>query len=266
MQKNLNKEIEAYLNDCRSRNVYSPITCNFVHSVLHTLADHFDNPYRNYKELKLRGIADHTIRTYFSYAGGFEQEWLYPTKESKYRAYLHRNRSAFKNCYKRKTKNVKPEVFEKFLSFYLQKKEYRMYNLLILTGRAGLRIAEAVNAKWEDFDDGFLRVLGKGNKLREIPLSKSLLFRLSPDERGPIIPSASFRFFFNRDMRPYTPHDFRAFAATQLLQQGFDIAEIQAVLGHSNLATTALYLRIDKKKLKEKMGVHGTESSQAPER
>jgi len=56
-----------------------------------------------------------------------------------------------------------------------------------------------------------------------------------------------------QEKRPASPHTFRHSFATDLLKKGFNLSQIQKLMGHSNLQTTAIYLSVFDKELKEKM-------------
>lgn len=242
---NLNTEIEKYVES--KRDSWSDRTLPVVRSILLTLAPHFTSPYRNYKELIKDGFSKHTIRTYFLYAIRFEEE---TRKTTLYRDYLRRNKAAFKNCYLEKTRLLKPAQFEKFKAQHITSNP-KMYNLLVLMGEAGLRVSEAMNAKWSDFVEGddaysFIRVIGKGNKQRLVPFDKNRLIKIQ--ESGEMIVGVlAYKFLFQRDLKPFTPHDFRAHYATVMTQTypELSVKDLAQLLGHSSIVTTQKYMRFD---------------------
>ena len=132
----------------------------------------------------------------------------------------------------------------------------------------GLRIAEAAKAEIGDIEsaNGLLRVIGKGDKERRVPLPESMLAelrRLWLTHRPIAIndgcaptgtarrPSArtlwrTFRLCVRAAgiTRPVSPHSLRHSYATRLLESGVDTRVVQILLGHVNIATTAVYLHL----------------------
>jgi integrase/recombinase XerD len=138
---------------------------------------------------------------------------------------------------------------------------------------SGLRLSELINLNTGDieFEAGFLRIVGKGNKQRLAPLGgyarealkKYLDQRMeSPAEETP--PAV----FLNRSgekfsrvglwklikrmvaraaiVKKVTPHTFRHSFATHLLEGGADLRVVQEMLGHADISTTEIYTRIDR--------------------
>lgn len=148
---------------------------------------------------------------------------------------------------------------------------------------SGLRLSEICNSMLEslDLDDKFLRVTGKGNKTRLVPIggrALDALKRYLDNERytlvgkkihsniflsvrgGPLSPDRVRQIVKERakaaglDQNIY-PHLLRHSFATHLLENGADLRVIQELLGHSDIATTQIYTHVDQKRLKS---VHKT--------
>jgi len=144
----------------------------------------------------------------------------------------------------------------------------------------GVRVSELINIKISDifFDDFLIKVNGKGNKERFVPMSKSSKIMIKDyisSERFNIIPKKGYQDFLflnNRGQKLsrvmiYTilniakkrlgfkknisPHLLRHSFATHLIENGADISSIQKMLGHSNITTTERYLHVSKKHLIE---------------
>ena len=161
-----------------------------------------------------------------------------------------------------------------------QKREHvtavrRRYELLFtLLLNSGLRISEALGLKVADvrIQDGAaksVRVIGKGNRERIVPLPEAFGalfgFWLKDRPRGefafaqhpggkPPTPQAARAYFRRLRQRaniakPITPHKLRHTYATNLLNAGAELVDIQALLGHVNLATTQIYTHVDQDRM-----------------
>jgi len=144
----------------------------------------------------------------------------------------------------------------------------------------GLRVSEAITLKKSDlfFEEGFIRVLGKGNKERYVPIHENAqryIKRYQKAIRSHILPQKSFEdtLFLNRrgkglsrqmifmilkdlalkiDLKKkISPHTLRHSFATHLLQNGADLRAIQQMLGHESITTTEVYVHVDKSYLKQ---------------
>jgi len=141
----------------------------------------------------------------------------------------------------------------------IKKPRHRLLvNMLIATG---LRISEILSAKKKDiiFNEegvGFIRVMGKGNKIRTVIFNgqvakeaKEKLSKLQSDERLFPITSTSAYLMIVRHAHKVgvriTPHTLRHYFATHLLMNGANTRTVQTLLGHSSLTTTQKYLNLD---------------------
>lgn len=142
--------------------------------------------------------------------------------------------------------------------------------------QSGMRLSELLNLKISDFDiyNSQLRVLGKGNKLRLIPLSNDLNKKIKNylDLRQAEFPSSeSYVFLTDKGEKCYpnfiyrkvsfylsqvttqskkSPHVLRHSFATHMLNNGADINAIKEILGHANLSATQVYTHNTFEKLK----------------
>jgi len=146
----------------------------------------------------------------------------------------------------------------------------------------GLRVSELINLKLSDlfFDEGFIRVLGKGSKQRFVPIASSAIkkinfYRTEIRSKMNIKKEAEDILFLNRRGAQLTramiftilktltklaglhknisPHTLRHSFATHLLENGADLRSIQLMLGHESITTTEIYLHLDKQKLKQEV-------------
>ncbi len=150
--------------------------------------------------------------------------------------------------------------------------------MLELDFASGLRVSELVNLKLKDidFDENFVRVIGKGNKERLVPFGsmarKYLLLYIKEGRPHLERKKTPFLFLnyrgnpisrvgFYKILKEYAlkagikkrvyPHILRHSFATQMLQAGCDLRTLQILLGHSSITTTQVYTHVDIKLLKE---------------
>jgi len=148
----------------------------------------------------------------------------------------------------------------------------------------GLRVSELVNLKKSDIfeQEKFIRVLGKGNKERLVPISdKALreinlwyfdrnLMKIKPGEedyvflnrRGAHLTRTMILIMIKNTARDagikktISPHTLRHSFATALLKGGADLRVIQALLGHEDTATTEIYTHLENSDLREAILEH----------
>lgn len=142
----------------------------------------------------------------------------------------------------------------------------------------GLRVSELVTLKISDlfFDEGFVKITGKGNKQRFVPIGDFTqkyiqIYKSSVRSHGNIQKGHEDTLFLNRRGKQLTramiftiikdlsvkinlnktisPHTFRHSFATHLLENGADLRSIQLMLGHESITTTEIYVHLDRKHL-----------------
>ena len=144
----------------------------------------------------------------------------------------------------------------------------------------GLRVSELITLKISDlfFDEGFIKITGKGNKQRFVPIAdltqkyiaiyrnlirshikiqKGQEDTLFLNRRGKGLTRAMI-FTIIKDLavkinlkKAISPHTFRHSFATHLLENGADLRSIQMMLGHESITTTEIYVHLDRKHLTE---------------
>ncbi len=152
---------------------------------------------------------------------------------------------------------------------------YRNKAILELLYSSGLRRSETVGLNIGDinFDEGYVRVLGKGSKERLVPVTDIALESISnyldtrPQARGDeplFLGSKGGRLsgeglaqivkksaIDSRVARKVTPHSLRHSFATHLLNNGCDLKSLQEMLGHKSLAATQVYTHVSLERLKK---------------
>ena len=156
--------------------------------------------------------------------------------------------------------------------------------MLELLYATGLRVSELINLKQSqiNFNQGVLRIIGKGDRERLIPLGEEaqhwikefvngprmeiLLERqtdyLFPTRRGDRMTRQAFWHIIKRYAekagvrRTLSPHSLRHAFATHLLNRGADLRVVQMLLGHSDLSTTQIYTHVARERLKELHAEH----------
>jgi integrase/recombinase XerD len=146
----------------------------------------------------------------------------------------------------------------------------------------GLRVSELVSLKISDlfFDEGFIKITGKGNKQRFVPIGAYTqkyiaLYRSSERNKIAAQKGSEDTLFLNRRGKQLTramvftiiknlasdiglnknisPHTLRHSFATHLLENGADLRSIQLMLGHESITTTEIYVHLDRKHLTQVM-------------
>jgi len=149
---------------------------------------------------------------------------------------------------------------------------------------SGLRVSELCSVELSDLnlDLGVLRVTGKGNKQRMVPMGHSAITAISAylaDGRPAILKGRASRYLFVTGLggritrqgfwkslgiqgkqagifRGLTPHVVRHSFATHLLEGGADLRSVQVMLGHSDISTTQIYTHVARGRLRQTVEEH----------
>ncbi len=173
------------------------------------------------------------------------------------------------------------EIDAMIASFDLSKPEGQRNRAIIETlYSCGLRVSELVNLKITDlfFNDGLIKVLGKGDKERLVPIGKKAIKEISlyfHNRKGlkKIDKKWENILFLNRNggrltremiftivkraaqaagiKKTISPHTLRHSFATHLVERGADIRVVQEMLGHESILTTEIYTHLDRQYLKD---------------
>ena len=149
----------------------------------------------------------------------------------------------------------------------------------------GLRVSELIGLRFSDlyFDEGFIRVIGKGNKERLVPVSEQVIIEVeayaaesrmqTPIQKGhehfvflnrrgaaltrvmifTIIKQLAEKIGINKQI---SPHTFRHSFATHLVEGGANLRAVQEMLGHESITTTEIYTHLDQRFLRKAILSH----------
>jgi len=162
--------------------------------------------------------------------------------------------------------------------------EFRDRTMLELLYACGLRVTELVSLRLVQLglNQGVVRILGKGDKERLVPMGEEALSWLQrylagprmellndvpsevlfPSKRGSQMTRQAFwyriKIYAERAeiKSPLSPHTLRHAFATHLLNHGADLRVVQLLLGHSDLSTTQIYTHVAKERMKELHAEH----------
>ncbi len=154
--------------------------------------------------------------------------------------------------------------------------------MLELLYSCGLRVSELTDVRISGLHEGegFLRVIGKGNKERLVPIGSTALqwvnyYREQTRNHLVIKPGQEDYLFLNRRgsklsrmmifniireqvqklgiQKQISPHTFRHSFATHLVEAGADLRAVQEMLGHASITTTEIYTHLDRHRLREEV-------------
>jgi integrase/recombinase XerC/integrase/recombinase XerD len=286
---NLSEHIEQFLQYLAERRRYSPRTVDTYKKSLTKFLEHVGD------DSELSAFAESSIKT-FVWDLKMKQK-LAPTSICEHLAalksfgkYLVKSKIVDKNpaenipMPKRPKrlvnilgqKDLAEEKFPEIEDPTLQQVRARI--LLELIYGSGLRISECQNLTWDriNVSSRLVRVLGKGNKERIIPLTESFTSRIDDYKQKLVsaghLPTATGYVFLSEDGKPYglrtlrndiqkllhdigwegkaSPHVLRHSFATHLLENGAEIMSVKEMLGHSNISTTQVYTHVNAERLR----------------
>jgi integrase/recombinase XerD len=143
----------------------------------------------------------------------------------------------------------------------------------------GLRVSElcGLRRSWLHFSEGFIRVVGKGDKERLVPIGPEAmqcitLYQQEVRVHQPVVKKAEDIVFLNQRggqlsrvavfglvkklavlagiRKTISPHTFRHSFATHLVEGGADLRAVQEMLGHASITTTEIYTHLDREYLR----------------
>ena len=175
---------------------------------------------------------------------------------------------------KRLPKVIEQSVFDEFFSFFSRPSDmafmkHSFYVSICLMYYAGLRASEVLTLSWMNIKDRHMRIIGKGNKERIVPICDELQLVLDEwydrqlgflgeepalvisNEDGSAVSGSFFRRMIKNVLMscgcPYElahPHALRHSFATRMASLGLSLLSLQKILGHSSLNTTQVYVNL----------------------
>lgn len=283
--------IDNFINYCKNEKAFSEHTIISYNHTLINFIDYFENDYGYIPEVNQ--IKPNDIRPFLGY---LNDKGL---KKNSLRLKLSAVKSLFKFLRKKEIIEVNPTSSisspkkEKKLPSFLTKNEMtnlfetfdvdsddnfsiRDKALIDLIYSGGFRVNEVLQLKIVDINlnSNTLKVLGKGNKERIVPIGKSAIDSIKTylkirneialatenslfvNTKGKALSANSAYFIVKKKMKGITetkqksPHTLRHTFATHLLDNGADINSVSEMLGHSSLSTTQVYTHVSIERLK----------------
>ena len=170
-------------------------------------------------------------------------------------------------------KTLPKPIDENIIDEILQTCNYKERLIITLLYGLGLRISELVSLELSNISNEWIKVIGKGNKERQIPLleqingeiryyikyenPKKFLFEKDAKEMNSHQIRYLFSKVFKRSGIKATPHQLRHSFATHLLHHGARISDVSELMGHSSMVSTQIYTQLENsKKLNEYSKAH----------
>jgi len=142
----------------------------------------------------------------------------------------------------------------------LKEADFQEKLVVLMLYTLGLRISELASLQLDAIDNEWIRIIGKGNKQRDIPLlasvkklideylSANMRKKFLFEKKGEKLSENSLRYMitkvFGRVALKVTPHQLRHSYASSLLNSGAPIVDVSELLGHSSMATTQIYTKL----------------------
>lgn len=175
-------------------------------------------------------------------------------------------------------KAISVDEVRKLLSFKSEDShDFMDLAIILILFRCGLRVSECINLEFSQIyqEERWLRIVGKGNKERMVPISEDAFDALQyyiQVIRPTYASQNTNKVFINKKghqvtrqyvhkmvklrgeqaglKHPISPHTLRHTLATSLLNEDVDLRAIQEILGHADIATTQIYTHVNKDKMK----------------
>ncbi len=261
------RSIASYKNDLEVYKTY--LTDNYITTIGGITADHIKDFLKDRSQTETTTIAHNltVIKNFHSYL--FRQKLV----KKDISEFIERPKLR-----KALPKTLSIEDVNKLLDIKLVTPfDYRNKAMLELMYGTGLRVSEIINLTVTDIDltNCLIRIMGKGNKEREVPLGEYSIYYLNQylSKRKELLKNVPCdKLFINNHGKGMTrqgffknlknilkekglnpeisPHTLRHSFATHLINRGADLRSIQEMLGHADISTTKIYTRVSDSKVK----------------
>ena len=157
-------------------------------------------------------------------------------------------------------KTLPKPVAHRHIVAAMQKCNLQEKLLVVMLYTLGLRISELASLELKNISNEWIRVIGKGNKQRDIPLLQNtravideyltvfMVKKFLFEKNGEKLSENSLRYMitkiFKRVALKVTPHQLRHSYASSLLNAGAPIVDVSELLGHASMATTQIYTKL----------------------
>jgi integrase/recombinase XerC len=286
---NLDNLIEKFLEYCKIEKNFSQLTIKTYSIALNDFVNYLEAEYQNIP--KIEEIESNDIRPFLGY---LNDKGL---KRNSLRLKIAAVKSFFKFCKRKnhlelnpassvstpkKAKKLPNYLTEIEVSKLLEKLntnipiDIRNGALIEIIYSCGLRISEALQLNVSSIDKSslLLKVIGKGDKERVIPIGRKAITKINQylNIRAEICQTSDIALFINKkgkrlqakdaynaihkamlgitEIKQKSPHTLRHSFATHLLDNGADIRSVSEMLGHASLSTTQIYTHISIERLK----------------
>jgi len=258
LKKLLDKKQAEFLNYLQKQRAYSPLT---IKSYKETL----DEAFQYIEIIEEEKYTIFNLMPYRLHIASLNAKTI-SKKLSAIRSFsTYLNENAFANILQadesiKVAKTLPKPIAHEQIMEALQEANLQERILVLLLYTLGLRISELASLKIEDVQGEWVRVLGKGNKERDVPLLASVKKNLDEylsvfvvkkylfEKNGKRLSENSLRYMitkvFSRVALKVTPHQLRHSYASSLLNSGAPIVDVSELLGHSSMATTQIYTKL----------------------
>ena len=154
-------------------------------------------------------------------------------------------------------------MYQRLLEGLLKDQDNEWYCIVKLLACTGMRISEAIQVKDSHIRQGYIDIIGKGDKIRRVWFPASLRKVLDGRMKQGFIIRPSQRYIraklhklaerYGIPKRPMHPHAFRAFFARKVYEKCKDLQFLQKLMGHASVKTTMRYLRKSSKGMKRRI-------------
>ena len=258
MKKSIDKYIDAFSNYLQKQRGYSELTIKSYREALREAFEYIE--ITNEKEQQLFNLMPYRIHIAKLNAKTISKKL---SAIRSFTAYL--NEQGLKISLRadesiKVAKTLPKPISHEHIMEALEEASLQEKLVVLMLYTLGLRISELASLKVEDISEEWIRIIGKGNKQRDIPLLASvkklideylstfMIKKFLFEKNGEKLSENSLRYMitkvFGRVALKVTPHQLRHSYASSLLNSGAPIVDVSELLGHASMATTQIYTKL----------------------